>query len=208
MILINLLPHREAARERRKREFNVAAVAAVLLGGLIAGAIYLAYQAQISLQEGRNRLLSAEITKLDEEIKEISNLQAEIEALAARQKAVEDLQSDRNLPVHMLNELVRFSPEGVYLTSLKQDNLSVTLQGMAQSNERVSDLLRRLSNESQWVKSPELVEIVATLVPLTPKEQRRVYKFTVKALLARPQVASDAGSGPGSAASAAARPAA
>ena len=204
MILINLLPHREAARERRKREFNVAMVGALIAGAVIGGAVYLFYQAMIAEQQSRNQTLSTEIAKLDEQIKEISTLQSEIDALAARQKAVEDLQSDRNLPVHMLNELVQFTPEGVYLTGLKQDNLAVTLQGMAQSNERVSDLLRRLGNESKWVRSPELVEIAAKSINLTPKDQRRVYAFSVRALLARPSaLAASAASGASAAAPAA-----
>ena len=113
-------------------------------------------------------------------------MQAEIAALRARQQAVEDLQGDRNLPVHLLNELVRQLPDGVYLASMKQDNQSVTLQGTAQSNERVSELLRNLGNNSPWLVKPELVEITAGTVNLSPRDQRRVANFTMRIGLKRP----------------------
>ncbi len=186
MILINLLPHREASRKRRKESFYATLGAAALLGGLIAGATYVWYQAQISSQQGKNTYLQAEIKKLEVEIKEISTLQSEITALRARQQAVEDLQGDRNLPVHLMNELVRQLPDGVYLTSMKQDNQVVTLQGMAQSNERVSELLRNLGNNSPWLVKPELVEITAATVSLTARDQRRVASFTMRIGVKRP----------------------
>ena len=186
MILINLLPHREAARKRRRESFYVTLGAAALLGGLIAGAAYVWYQAQISTQQSKNSYLQAEIKKLESEIKEISTLQAEITALKARQQAVENLQGDRNLPVHLLNELVRQLPDGVYLASMKQTDRTVTLQGMAQSNERVSELLRNLGNGSPWLVKPELVEITAGTVTLNPRDQRRVANFTMRIGLKRP----------------------
>ncbi|RZL68564.1 MAG: fimbrial protein [Variovorax sp.] len=186
MILINLLPHREASRKRRKESFYAALGAAALLGGLIAGAAYVWYQAQISGQQSKNTYLQSEIKKLEVDIKEISTLQAEITALRARQQAVEDLQGNRNLPVHLLNELVKQLPDGVYLTSMKQDNQVVTLQGMAQSNERVSELLRNLGNNSPWLVKPELVEITAANVNLSPRDQRRVASFTMRIGVKRP----------------------
>jgi type IV pilus assembly protein PilN len=186
VILINLLPHREAARKRRRETFYATLGASALLGGLIAIGAYLWYETQISNQQAKNTFLQSEIKKLEEEIKEISTLQAEIAALSARKQAVEDLQGDRNLPVHLLNELVRQLPDGVYLTSMKQDNQSVTLQGMAQSNERVSELLRNLGNNSPWLVKPELVEITAATVALSPRDQRRVANFTVRIGLKRP----------------------
>ncbi len=106
--------------------------------------------------------------------------------MRARQQAVEDLQGDRNLPVHLMNELVRQLPDGVYLVSMKQDNQSVTLQGVAQSNERVSELLRNLGNNSPWLVKPELVEITAGSVALSPRDSRRVANFTMKIGLRRP----------------------
>ena len=186
MILINLLPHREAARKRRKETFYASLGAAALLGVLLAGGAYVWYQAQISGQQSKNTYLQSEIAKLESEIKEISTLQSEIAALRARQTAVEDLQGDRNLPVHLLNELVRQLPDGVYLTSMKQENQTVTLQGMAQSNERVSELLRNLGNNSPWLVKPELVEITSASVNLTPRDQRRVANFTMRIGVKRP----------------------
>lgn len=200
MILINLLPHREAARKRRRETFYAMLGFSALLGVLIAGATYLWFEAQISSQQAKNSYLQSAITKLEGEIKEISTLQTEIAALRARQTAVEDLQGDRNMPVHLLNELVRQLPDGVYLTSMKQDNQTVTLQGMAQSNERVSELLRNLGNNSPWLVKPELVEITSGTVALSPRDQRRVANFTMRIGLKRPTDAQKA-TGPAGAAS-------
>lgn len=185
VILINLLPHREAARKRQKEAFFVSLGVAAALGGVLAGLGYLWIDSQIVSQQARNSLLQAEIGRLDKQIKDIAGLQSEITALKARQQAVEDLQADRNLPVHLLNELVRQLPEGVYLVSLRQDNKGIAIQGVAQSNERVSELLRNLSNNSPWLARPELVEIVASNLSLGPKELRRVSNFTIRASLDR-----------------------
>ena len=185
MILINLLPHREAARKRSRDAFYAAMGAAFLIGGLLAGVIYLSYQARISSQQDKNNFLQSENRRLDGQIKDIATLQAEIAALRARQQAVEDLQADRNLPVHLLNELVKQLPEGVYVTSMRQDNQNVTLQGVAQSNERVSELLRNLANNSPWLNRPELVEIVAGNVAMSQRDQRRVANFTLRVRLRR-----------------------
>ncbi|VTU14499.1 MULTISPECIES: PilN domain-containing protein [unclassified Variovorax] len=202
MILINLLPHREAARKRRRETFYAMLGMSALLGVLIAGGTYLWFQAQISSQQAKNSFLQSSITKLEGEIKEISTLQSEIAALRARQQAVEDLQGDRNMPVHLLNELVRQLPDGVYLTTMKQDNQTVTLQGMAQSNERVSELLRNLGNNSPWLVKPELVEITSGTVTLSPRDQRRVANFTMRIGLKRPTDVQKA-AGPAGAASSA-----
>ena len=185
MILINLLPHREAARKRRQDIFNLSLGASALVGGLLAGMIFLWYQAQISGQQSKNQLLQAEIKRFDTQIKDIASLETEITALRARQQAVEDLQADRNMPVHLLTELVKQLPDGVYIASMRQDNQNVTLQGVAQSNERVSDLLRNLGNNTPWFSRPELVEIVSGLVALTPRDQRRVANFTIRVRLTR-----------------------
>lgn len=185
MILINLLPHREAARKRRRDLFNVSLASSALLGGLIAGAVFLWYQAAISAQEGTNQTLQTEIKKLEGQIKDIQGLEAEIAALRARQQAVEDLQSDRNLPVHLLTELVNQLPDGVYISKMVQANQVVTVNGVAQSNERVSELLRNLSVNTPWFAKPELVEIVAGTVALTARDQRRVSNFTIRVRLVR-----------------------
>ena len=185
MILINLLPHREAARKRRRDAFNVTLGLALLVGLVIAGLIYLWYQAQISDQQGRNGYLQGEIGKLETQIKEIANIEAEIAALKARQSAVENLQADRNLQVHLLNELVKQLPDGTYITSLKQENQSIAITGVAQSNERVSELLRNLTDNTPWLAKPDLVEITAGTVALGPREQRRVANFNVRFRLVR-----------------------
>ncbi len=204
MILINLLPHREAARKRRREAFFATLGASAVAGGVIAGMIYGWYAAQISAQQGKNATLQTEIKKLEAQIKDIANLQAEIAALRARQQAVEDLQADRNMPVHLLNELVKQLPDGVYVTSMRQDNQTVTISGMAQSNERVSELLRNLGGKSQWLQRPDLVEITAANVSLSPRDQRRVANFTMRVRLLR---ASEAQKAAAAASAAAAAPA-
>lgn len=196
MILINLLPHREAARKRQKDQFYTQLGLSALLGGVICGAVFTWYQGQIAAQQERNLFLQTEIKKLDEEIKDIANLQREIASLRARQTAVENLQGDRNLPVHLLDELAEQLPSGVYLTSMKQDNQSVLLVGVAQSQERVSDLLRNLGNNSPWLVKPELVEIVAAKFA-EGRDQRRVSNFTIRVSLKRPSAAPAAAAVPG-----------
>lgn len=185
MILINLLPHREAARKLRRDVFNLSLGASALLGGLIAGGIFLWYQAQISAQQGTNLVLSNEIKVLEGQIKDIAGLEAEIAGLRARQQAVEDLQADRNQPVYLLTEIVKQLPNGVYIGSIRQENQNVTLQGVAQSNERVSELLRNLANNTPWFTKPELIEIVAGSVALSAREQKRVSNFTIRVRLVR-----------------------
>lgn len=185
MILINLLPHREAARKKRQDVFNLSLAASALIGGLISGMVFLWYQGQIDSQQGQNLILENEIKLLDGQIKDIAGLEAEITALRARQQAVENLQADRNLPVHLLTELVNQLPDGVYINNMKQDNQTVMLQGVAQSSERVSELLRNLSSHTPWFTKPELVEIVAGTITLGARDQRRVANFTVRVRLVR-----------------------
>lgn len=197
--LINLLPHREAARKRRREAFFASLGVSALIGGALAGAVYLWYAAQISEQQSRNMVLQTEIKKLEAQIKDIATLQQEIAALRARQQAVEDLQADRNMPVHLLNELVKQLPDGVYVTSVKQDNQTVSITGQAQSNERVSELLRNLSNNSPWLTRPELVEIVAGNVNLSSRDVRRVANFSMKVKLLRASEAQKAATPAGAA---------
>ncbi len=194
MILINLLPHREAARKRRSDVFNASLAASALFGGLIAGAVFLWFQAAISAQQGTNQTLETEIKRLEGQIKEISGIEAEIAALRARQKAVEDLQSDRNLPVHLLTELVNQLPDGVYISKMTQVDQLVTINGVAQSNERVSELLRNLSSNTPWFAKPELVEIVSGNLALTARDQRRVANFVIRVRLVRSSEAAKAAS--------------
>lgn len=185
MILINLLPHRDAARKKRKDVFNLSLGASALLGGLIAGGIFLWFQAQISTQQSKNQLLTREIKVLEGQIKDIAGLEAEIAGLRARQQAVEDLQADRNQPVYLMTEVVKQLPDGVFIQSMRQVNQDVTFTGVAQSNERVSELLRNLANNTPWFSKPELVEIVAGSIALNAREQKRVGNFTIKVRLVR-----------------------
>ncbi|SFU65083.1 type IV pilus assembly protein PilN [Polaromonas sp. YR568] len=185
MILVNLLPHREAARKRRREVFFAALGVAALIGGLICGAVYSWYLAQIETQRDKNNFLKSEITRLEGQIKDIATLQAEIAALRARQNAVEDLQGNRNMPVYLLSELVKQLPDGVYINTMRQENQSVLLVGVAQSNERVSELLRNLANNSPWLTRPELIEITASTLALTPRDQRRVSNFSMRVGLKR-----------------------
>lgn len=194
MILVNLLPHREAARKRRREVFFATLGMAALVGGLICGAVYSWYLAQIESQRGKNNFLKTEITRLEGQIKDIATLQAEISALRARQNAVEDLQGNRNLPVYLLSELVKQLPDGVYITSMRQENQTVLITGVAQSNERVSELLRNLANNSAWLTRPELVEITANTVSLAARDQRRVSNFSMRIGLKRASDPKTAGS--------------
>lgn len=183
MILINLLPHREAAKLKRRESFFVSLAASALLGGLLAGLIFVWYQIQINEQQARNTVLRSENQRLDVQIKEVATLEKEISGLRSRQEAVEDLQTERNLPVHLLNEIVKQVPDGVFIKSMKQEGASVSLTGAAQSNERVAELLRNLSSDNPFITKPELVEIVAGTTALTPKDQRRVSNFVVSVQL-------------------------
>ena len=187
MILINLLPHREERRKRKKIAFFVGLGLAAVAGLMVVGAWYLIVQQMTSSQQERNQFLAAEITKLEKEIKDIANLKAEIASLTARQKAVEDLQIDRNLPVHLLNELVKQTPEGLYFTSIKQDGTVLVVTGIAQTQERISEFLRNTAYNSEWLVSPELVESKATTVTAANKEQKRLFDFSVRVTVKRPQ---------------------
>lgn len=196
MILINLLPHREEKRAARKKAYFAGLFMAFLVG-LVAVGLWFGVLSQLkSAQEERNAYLDAEIKKLDAEIKDIANLRAEIDALKARQKAVEDLQADRNVPVHLLNELVKQTPEGVYLTNIKQAGQTVTVTGVAQTNERVSEFLRNTLYSSTWLERPELIEIKAT--PATAQgRSSRIFDFSMRVSIKRPQTPADAASAPG-----------
>ncbi len=188
MILINLLPHREAARKRRREQFMLQLGLALLAGVLLSLLVMLSYQHLIDGQrENRNNPLRAGIAELDAQIQEVSSLKAQVEALKARQHAVESLQADRNLPVHLLEEMVRQLPDGVYLSSIKQEGESIVMAGMAQSQERVSELLRNLGNRSAWLRQPQLVEIVAGDVNVPQRGPRRVSNFAIRVSLVRGQ---------------------
>ena len=199
MILINLLPHRESARKRRRELFFVLLGASASAGLIVAAAIFLWFSTAVTSQEKTNTAIETEIKVLENQIKDIAGLETEISALRARQQAVEDLQSDRNLPVHLLTELVNQLPDGVYITRMVQADQQVSINGIAQSNERVSELLRNLANNTPWFSKPELVEIVAGTISVSPREQKRVSNFTIKVRLVRSSEAAKAMAKPDSA---------
>lgn len=187
MILINLLPHREEKRRRKRIAFFVGVGAAAAFGVLTVGIWFGIVEQLTSSQQERNAYLGAEIAKLEVQIKDIAALKAEIESLKARQKAVEDLQIDRNVPVHLLNELVRQTPEGVYLTSVRQNGQSLNIVGVAQTNERVSELLRNTAYNSEWLVKPELIEIKVSGVQAADRAQKRLFDFSLRVSVKRPQ---------------------
>ena len=186
MIMINLLPHREERRRRKKIAFFAGLAVSAVVGVAVVGLWYLVVQQLISVQQARNAYLQTEIAKLDTQIKDIASLKAEIASLKARQKAVEDLQIDRNVPVHMLNELVKQVPEGIYITSVKQDGQRLNIAGIAQTQERVSELLRNTAYSSEWLVKPELVESKATAQGAS-RDQKRLFDFAVRLTVKRPQ---------------------
>ena len=199
-IMINLLPHREERRKRKKIAFFAGLGVAAFIGAAVVGVWYLVVQQLISGQQERNKFLSVEIAKLDVQIKDIASLKAEIASLKARQKAVEDLQIDRNVPVHVLNELVKQVPEGIYITAVKQEGQLLNVAGIAQTQERVSEFLRNTTYGSEWLVRPELVESKATVIQGSNRgEQKRLFDFAVRLTIKRPQD-SAASAPPGSAA--------
>jgi type IV pilus assembly protein PilN len=186
MIKINLLPHREAKRKERINAFYAMLLMALVMGAVVVLAVGGFIASKIAVQNERNDFIKAENTRLDGEIKKIATLKQEIEALKARQQAVEDLQSDRNQPVYLMDELVKQTPEGIYLKSFKQSGQRVALNGYAQSNERVSELLRNLSNNSPWLERPDLIEIRSTGIG-QGRSAKKVFDFTVNVGIKRPQ---------------------
>jgi type IV pilus assembly protein PilN len=188
MIRINLLPHREEKRALRKKAFyamlgvgfGVGATIVAMVGGYNARAI--------SIQSLRNEELKGAIVELDKKIVEISTLRQEIDALKARQQAVEDLQADRNQPVYLMDELVKQTPPGVFLKTVKQEAQKVTLTGSAQSQERVSELLRNLSGNSPWLERPDLQEVKAGTIGGKDKASgRAIVEFQLSVMIKRPR---------------------
>lgn len=155
---INLLPWRDELRKRREKEFIITAViAALLMGGVVLG-VHLHYESRIAYQNQRNQFIETEITALDKKIKEIENLKKERDRLIARTNVIQNLQSGRPEVVHVFDELVTTLPDGVYYTKVAQKGRGLNLQGVAQSNARVSSLMRSLDT-STWFTNPSLVEI-------------------------------------------------
>ncbi len=183
MIRINLLPHREEKRQAQKRQMGVIAGGIAILGVLSVLLGYTIIAGIIEYQKSNNEYLKGEIGKLDKEIAEIKALKDKTQSLLARKKVVEDLQTDRSSSVHLLDQLVRQLPEGIYLKAIKQNGKTVTIQGYAQSNARVSTLMRNLE-ESPWLESPNLVEVKAVTV-----NNLRANEFTLTVKQSAPQQA-------------------
>ena len=180
MVRINLLPHREQKRQARQRQFVSLAVGLAILGIAVVGLGHVVIAARIDNQNNRNNLLEAEIAKLDEQIKESDRLRDQTQALLARKQVVE------TEAVHLLDQLVRQLPDGVYLRTVRQNGARVTLIGYAQSNARVSTLMRNIES-SPWLGSPELVEIRSVAV-----DKQKVNEFTLAMQVKRAAAAGDA----------------
>jgi len=193
MIRINLLPHREQKRQARQRQFISIAVGLALLALSVVGLVHVILSSQIDHQQGANKLLKTEIAKLDEQIKEIDRLREQTQALLARKQVVETLQTNRTEAVHLLDQMVRQLPDGVYLRSLRQSGPKITLVGYAQSNARVSTLMRNIET-SPWLMQPELVEIKSVANPAAVKgggQDQRINEFTLTFQLKREKPPTD-----------------
>src|SRR4030065_1179673 len=167
MIRVNLLPHRAEKRKARQIQFVAFSVISLMLGIIVVGFVHAAISSQISYQERRNEYLKQEIAKLDKQIAEIRKLREQTESLMARKTVVENLQSTRSDVVHLLDQMLRILPDGVYLRSIRPTGNKINLIGYAQSNARVSTLMRAIE-DSPWLDSPALVEIHATTANGTP----------------------------------------
>jgi type IV pilus assembly protein PilN len=185
MIRLNLLPHREQKRQARKKQFISLSISLAILGVAVVALVHVIMANRIENQNSRNQLLKTEIAKLDEQIKEIDRLREQTQALLARKQIVETLQTNRTEAVHLIDQIVRQIPDGIYLRSVKQTDSRVTLIGFAQSNARVSTLMRNIEG-SPWLEKPALVEIKSVQLP-----GGRVNEFTLNLMVKRaapPQV--------------------
>ncbi len=181
MIRINLLPHREERRKARKTQFIALSVISLVVGALVVGFVHAAISAQISYQERRNQYLKQQTGILDKQISEIKKLREQTDALMARKIVVENLQTTRSEVVHLMDQLLRILPDGVYLRSIKQTGNTINMEGIAQSNARVSTLMRAIE-DSPWLESPSLVEIHAV-----NEKGEATNQFTLNFILTRQQ---------------------
>lgn len=186
MIRINLLPHRAEKRRARQIQFAALSLISVALGALLVGFVHVAIGTQISYQERRNEYLKQETAVLDRQIAEIKKLREQTQSLLARKNVVENLQSTRSDVVHLFDQMLRILPDGVYLKTLRQTGNRIALVGYAQSNARISTLMRAIE-DSPWLDSPSLVEIHATTAG-----GARVSEFTLMFNLTRTQDAAGA----------------
>lgn len=181
MIRINLLPHREEAKRARREQFYVLGGLVSLLAAVIIFAGYTLIDSAITSQNGNNDFLKQEIAVLDKQLDQIKRLKEQTQALLARKQIIEDLQRDRGETVYLLSELVKQVPEGIYLKSLKQEGLKVDITGYAQSNARLSALMRNI-DASPWLEAPQLIESKAVIL-----NGRRINEFSMNFMLTRSQ---------------------
>lgn len=179
MIRINLLPHREEAKKAKREQFYVLTGLVSVLAALIVFAVYTLIDGQISLQAGNNDFLKQEIAVLDKQLDQIKRLKEQTQALLSRKQVIENLQRDRGETVYLLSEMVKQVPEGVYIRTLKQESLKVSLTGYAQSNARVSALMRNI-DASPWLEKPQLIEVKAGVL-----NGRRINEFSMTFELTR-----------------------
>lgn len=184
MIRVNLLPYREEAKKARRNEFFALCGFVLLVAAVLVFLGYSILEGYISNQEGKNAFLKKEIAELDKQIDQIKGLQEQTQALLSRKQIIESLQNDRGESVYLLSEMVKQVPEGVYLRSIKQVDKRVELSGMAQSNARVSTLMRNLEN-SPWLERPQLIEIKAVSA-----DRRRLSQFSMVVYLSKKAAAS------------------
>jgi type IV pilus assembly protein PilN len=182
MIRVNLLPHREEKRKRRQQQFVVLAALTAILALVIAGAVWVFLDQQVEQQRANVSYMKAEIDKLEKQIEEIRKIREETAAPHAKKQVVEGLQSNRSEPVQLLDQLLRQLPEGIYLKQIKQTGVKVNVVGYAQSNARVSTLMRNLG-ASPYLETPELVEIKAVLLDNNPN--KRVNEFSMNISIKR-----------------------
>ena len=182
MIRVNLLPHREEARKRRQQQFGVLGGISLVIALVVAGAVWFFLDQQVSAQQENVAYMKSEIAKLDKQIEEIRKIREETASLLAKKQVVEALQSNRSEPVQLLDQLLRQLPEGVYLKAIKQVGPKVNVSGYAQSNARVSTLMRNLG-ASPYLENPELVEIKAVAAP--DKSGNRVNEFNMNISIKR-----------------------
>ena len=185
MIRINLLPHREEKRKRRQQQFGVLAGLAALAGLAVAAVVWFYLDRQVDQQVQNVNYMKSEITKLDKQIEEIQKIREETASLLAKKQVVEQLQGNRSEPVQLLDQLLRQLPEGVYLKSVQQKGPKVNVVGYAQSNARVSTLMRNLG-ASPYLENPELVEIRAVDNP-DKKGGGRINEFNMNISIKRAQ---------------------
>jgi type IV pilus assembly protein PilN len=182
MIRVNLLPHREEKRKRRQQQFMGIAIFSVILGLVVAGAIWFFLDQQVAQQQANVAYMKGEIGKLDKQIEEIRKIREETASLLAKKQVVEGLQSNRSEPVQLLDQLLRQLPEGIYLKQIKQTGVKVNVVGYAQSNARVSTLMRNLG-ASPYLENPELIEIKAVYLDNNPN--KRVNEFSMNISIKR-----------------------